>query len=119
MSRMKDLLGDEPFDPKSPHQLTRTTYPRTSFQAAAAMVPRLRPIQKIVLEHLRFAGARGMPDRVRRPFSVSVDAGDLCANRGRVRRSVDVVQTNGRPRQALLLRCFQKAPRWRPNGGDR
>lgn len=59
---MKDLFGDTPYVPKDPHQLVRRTDPGTSFQAAAAVAPKLREIQKVVLEHLRAAGARGMTD---------------------------------------------------------
>lgn len=60
MTGIKDMLGDEPFNPKQAHQLARDTDPSTSFEAASSVLPRLRKLQQVVYDH--FVAAKQLTD---------------------------------------------------------
>jgi hypothetical protein len=62
MSRMKDLLGDIPFESKEANQITRRSDPITSFEAGVRVLPRLKEIQSKVYWYLRSIGPHGLAD---------------------------------------------------------
>jgi hypothetical protein len=62
MGSMKDLLGDDLFSRRESHQLTRRADPATSFAAGAKVAPKLRELQRRVLDELRKAHPQGLCD---------------------------------------------------------
>jgi hypothetical protein len=100
MGSMKDLLGDEPYAPRTPSQITRSQDPDTSKQAAAAIVPKIESLQKEVLG--RFRERLEMTD-----VELEQSFGDKCPSCG---ASTARRYSSCRTRRAELTECLECFP---------
>ena len=77
MSRMKDLFGDTPYNPKQPCQVTRASDPATSFAAGISAINNLKELQRIVYD-VHCGNPQGLTD---------YELEELCENHGSTYRT--------------------------------